>query len=241
MNLRSTDTPPRADLRTTVLDVTARLLREQGADGVTTRAVAAAAGIQAPTIYRLFGDKDGLLDAVAEHVMATYVTAKRETARSDEAADPVDVLREGWRTYVEFGLANPDLFVLLVTPGRTSAAAAEGMRVLAERIHRVTAAGRLRVPEQRAVEMVHAAGVGAVLTVLAAPTDRRDLGLADAMLDALCREILTDAPAASARDAVSIALAFRAIAPDLPGLSAAEHALLEEWLDRSASASPSVP
>ncbi|WP_338419811.1 TetR family transcriptional regulator [Streptomyces klenkii] len=33
---------------------------------MTTRAVAAAAGVQAPAIYRLFGDKDGLLEAVAE-------------------------------------------------------------------------------------------------------------------------------------------------------------------------------
>jgi AcrR family transcriptional regulator len=36
-----------------------------GRRAVTTRAVAAGAGVQAPTIYRLFGDKDGLLDALA--------------------------------------------------------------------------------------------------------------------------------------------------------------------------------
>ena len=52
------------------MEVAARLLREQGAAAVTTRAVAMAAGVQAPTIYRLFGDKDGLLDAVAEYVLA---------------------------------------------------------------------------------------------------------------------------------------------------------------------------
>ena len=40
--------------------------------------MAEAAGVQPPTLYRLFGDKDGLIDAVAEHVMATYVAAKSE-------------------------------------------------------------------------------------------------------------------------------------------------------------------
>jgi AcrR family transcriptional regulator len=49
---------------------------------VTTRSVALAAGVQPPTIYRLFGDKDGLLDAVAEHGFAHYAANKRP-------ADPI--------------------------------------------------------------------------------------------------------------------------------------------------------
>ncbi len=68
-----------------IVEVAARLLHDGGPGAVTTRAVAAAAGVQPPTIYRLFGDKDGLLDAVAEHVFATYVDGK---ARNDDTADP---------------------------------------------------------------------------------------------------------------------------------------------------------
>ena len=49
---------------------------------MTTRGVAEAAGVQAPAIYRFFGDKDGLLEAVAEHVMATYVSAKAAMVQS---------------------------------------------------------------------------------------------------------------------------------------------------------------
>ena len=85
-------------------------MREQGARAVTTRGVADAAGVQAPTIYRLFGDKDGLIDAVAEHVMATYVATK--TVAGD-AGDPVAELRTGWRMHIDFGLANPELYALL--------------------------------------------------------------------------------------------------------------------------------
>ncbi|WP_205752419.1 helix-turn-helix domain-containing protein [Cryptosporangium phraense] len=42
-----------------------RLLAEGGSERVSTRAVCEAAGVQPPTIYRLFDSMDGLLDAVA--------------------------------------------------------------------------------------------------------------------------------------------------------------------------------
>src|SRR5688500_1796570 len=98
------------DVRTNLVEVAARLLREQGPAAVTTRGVAHAAGMQAPAIYRMFGDKDGLLDAVAEHVFATYVAEKSRVPDSD---DPLADLRAGWDTHVGFGLANPALYVLL--------------------------------------------------------------------------------------------------------------------------------
>src|SRR5580704_19002101 len=99
------DTRTHADRRETrenLVEVAARLLREQGAAAVTTRAVAEAAGVQAPTIYRLFGDKDGLLDAVAEYVLAVYVADKAVAA---DSGDPVADLRAGWDVHIGFGLA----------------------------------------------------------------------------------------------------------------------------------------
>jgi AcrR family transcriptional regulator len=38
---------------------------------VSTRAVSAAARVQAPTICRIFGDKRGLLDAVARYCFSS--------------------------------------------------------------------------------------------------------------------------------------------------------------------------
>jgi AcrR family transcriptional regulator len=223
--------------RATIVDVAARLMQEQGPAAVTTRGVAQAAGVQAPAIYRLFGDKDGLLDAVAEHVMATYVTAKSAIAESSstDGADPVADLRGGWDRHIDFGLANPALFRLLHDPGRAtpSPAAATGLEVLRSRVRRVAEAGRLRVGERRAVELVHAAGTGAVLTLLATPPDARDRRLADAMYEAVAGAILTDAPTIERDDPISAMVAVRALAPRLPALSDAERVLLSEWLDRS--------
>jgi AcrR family transcriptional regulator len=105
-------TAPAPDTRTRIVEAAARLLGEDGPDAVTTRRVAEHAGVQAPAIYRLFGDKDGLLDAVAEHVLATYVAAKASVVESAAAdgVDPLEDLRAGWQQQVDFGLANPAVF-----------------------------------------------------------------------------------------------------------------------------------
>jgi AcrR family transcriptional regulator len=226
----------RADTRSRIVDVSARLLQEQGPAALTTRGVAEAAGVQAPTIYRLFGDKDGLLDAVAEHVLATYVSSKAAVvaAASADNVDPLDDLRAGWQTQIEFGVANPTIFGLLSDPhrGTSSPAAQSGKRVLESRVHRVALAGRLRVGEQRAVDLIHAAGTGTVLAILSTPAEERDPGLAEAMYDAVLRQILTDAPDPAGGERVANAVALRAMASRLGMLSEAEQQLLTEWLDR---------
>jgi AcrR family transcriptional regulator len=52
--------------RCRILDVTESLLKSMGRDAITIRSVADESKVQLPTIYRLFGNKVGLLDAVAE-------------------------------------------------------------------------------------------------------------------------------------------------------------------------------
>lgn len=223
--------------RTRIVEVAARLLREQGVSAVTTRGVAEAAGVQAPTIYRLFGDKDGLLDAVAEQVMAEFVAGKAVTVAQASAAgvDPLDDLRAGWRHQIDFGLANPDVFRLLSDPDRVrmSPATGSGRDILRQRVHRLAAAGRLRVGEQRAVELIQAAGTGTIQTLLAVAPDQRDPELADSMLDAVLRQILVDAPAAPDGGVRAAAVALRAAVPELAIFSDAERRLLAEWLDRT--------
>src|ERR1700679_1058133 len=102
--------------RAQLVEVAAELLATGGPDAVTTRSVALAAGVQAPTIYRLFGDKNGLLDAVGEHGFASYLARKPPVGT---AADPVEGLRAGWELHIGFGLENPRLFRLMHTALRT--------------------------------------------------------------------------------------------------------------------------
>ena len=221
----------RLQARSRIVEAATRLLHEHGQAAVTTRGVAHAAGVQAPAIYRLFGDKVGLLDAVAEHELARYVDDKTAAAETD---DPVADLHAAWDRHVGFGLANPAMFTLLADPERAglSPVAAAGLKVLRTRVHRIAATGRLRVSEQRAVDLIHAAGTGAVLTLLATAADDRDPKLADTLYDAVMRTVVTDAPTITDDHVSSAAVALRAAAPELPMLTSGERSLLIEWLDR---------
>jgi AcrR family transcriptional regulator len=107
--------------RERIVEAATRLLAEGGPDAVSTRAVSTAAGVQPPTIYRLFGDKQGLLDAVVVHGFTAYLTSKNAQVPED---DPVEDLRAGWDQHVDLGLANPALYQLMYS--RPSASSQAG-------------------------------------------------------------------------------------------------------------------
>jgi len=229
---RQTVQAPRDRVRARLVEVAAELLATLGPGAVTTRSVAAAAGVQAPVIYRLFGDKDGLLEAVAEHGMLTYLANKRPL---DADGDPVDNLRASWYLHVGFGLANPALFRLMHAAEHSQdwqRIVESGSEVHLARVRRVARAGRLRVTERHAVELLHAAGTGVVFTLVDRPEGERDESLLDLAWESVCLAILVD-PRTPTRSAASeAAIALRAALPDLASFTSAERVLLREWLDR---------
>ena len=164
--------------------------------------------------------------------MAEYVGAKSAGGLDP---DPVADLRGGWRAQVEFGLANPWLYVLMNSPERAaqSPATAAGIEVLKGKVHRLATAGLLRVDEARAVAMIHAAGSGTVTALLGLPPEQRDPGLAEQMFDAVAASILNAAPVAPAGDAGAVVVTFATVLPGLPGLTGAERALMSEWITRA--------
>jgi AcrR family transcriptional regulator len=224
----------RAQVRRRIVEAATDLLARGGPEAVTTRAVAGAARVQPPAIYRLFGDKEGLLDAVAEHGYARFLAAKGGAAAP---ADPVEDLRFGWDLAVEFALENRELYALMYgEPRRSSVTAAyeTGMDMLRGRIRRLAAAGRLRVEEHLAFGIIHATARGAVLTWLSLPEDQRHPGLLGAMREAMVAAVTTQTPAVEAPGPAAAALALRASLSEQDVLSGAERHLLEEWLERLA-------
>ena len=225
--------------RERIVAAAARLLESDGRAAVSTRAVSAAAGVQAPTIYRLFGDKQGLLHAVATDGLARYLAGKAGRAPS---SDPMEDLRAGWDSHVELGLASPALYSLLYDehqPGSAPPAAGAANDALAGLVHRIAEAGRLRVPERRAAQLLHAAGRGTTLALIALPESERDPELSRAAREAVIAAITTDTPAAGAppspaESLVPAAVTLRALLPYAEELSDAERALLQEWLTRIA-------
>ncbi|MBZ6285281.1 TetR/AcrR family transcriptional regulator [Streptomyces olivaceus] len=227
--------PSRSDqTRQRVVEAAIGLLTRGGRDAVTTRAVAEAAGLQPPAIYRLFGDKDGLLDAVAEHGFTAFLASKRI---DPDPPDPIADLRAGWDVAIEFGLANPALYTLMYAePARAeSAAFRTGMGVLMGRIRRLAAGGWLRVDEELAAQIIHATARGAVLTWLSLPEDRRDPALLTTLRESMVAAVTVDQPAVRGSGPAGAARALRAALPEQTLLSEAEQRLLTEWLGRLAT------
>lgn len=219
--------------RERIIEATARLLSEGGRDAVSTRTVCAAARVQAPAIYRLFGDMQGLLDAAGSFGLATYLEQKTALEESD---DPVEDLRVGWDLHVEFGLAQPAFYTLIfgdVRPGHESPAAAQSAAILARRVNRIAQAGRLRVTAERAAQLVHATGKGVTLTLIATPPEKRDLALSTIARESILAAITTDAVTAAAPTGLlNAAVSLQAHLDEATVLSEGERVLLSEWLHR---------
>jgi len=103
--------------REQVLDVTLALARTDGMHGLTMEAVARAAGVTRPLVYGIFGDLDGLLDALSDR--------ERDRALADLAGalpatipdeDPDAVLTRGVRVFADAVRAHPDRWHLILLP-----------------------------------------------------------------------------------------------------------------------------
>ncbi len=219
--------------RARILDAAEALLRSGGAAALTTRAVAAAAGVQAPTLYRLFGDKQGLLDATAEHGLWKYVAAK---STRQQSTDPLENFRRAFDLHVAFGVDNPALYAILVAP-RAAPASDTGLGVLRHFVRALAAAGRLGMEESRAAALIKAVATGTVLTLNAMPAEARDMGIAATAREALIAAITpgdTGTAPAPAEGPEVAAITLRANLDCLAALTPGERHLMAEWLDRIA-------
>jgi AcrR family transcriptional regulator len=228
-------TSTRADTRGRIVRAATDLLSDGGRAAVSTRSVSTAAGVQPPTIYRLFGDMDGLLDAVATQAFEDYLRDKRDLGETD---DPVDDLRRSWDLHVEFGLSKPTFYTLVYggpADDKASTLRAEAFERLHGMVTRVAAAGRLRMSVERATALMHANGIGVVLSQILVPPADRDPDLLTVARDGVLRTITTDETPTPAgiptqATALRVALGNQSGSP----LSATESALLDDWLRRLA-------
>lgn len=244
--MTSTETTPQP--RERILRAAADLLEAGGREAVSTRAVSAAAGVQAQTIYRQFGDMQGLLDEVARQGYAAYLADKQANLT---AGDPVEQLRRGWDLHIAFGRAHPALYRLLYTdprPGEGAAVMGAAYDILVRLVTRVAEAGRLRTGVEAAAAMIHATGIGVTVTLIsadAAGLSTAHAGLSEATRDAVFAALISDEePGAGAGDSRAARGARHAVAlkalldeagpddEDTRSFTPGEHLLLDEWLAR---------
>jgi AcrR family transcriptional regulator len=111
----------RAARRATLLDAADRAIRRDGPE-VSMEALASEAGITKPVLYRHFGDRGGLLDAVAER-HARRLTDELRAALAEQR-HPRERIRSVMATYLAFLERDPELhrFVTRVAPSERPSA-----------------------------------------------------------------------------------------------------------------------
>ena len=234
------------EVREQIIRAATKLLDGDGREAASTRAVSAAAEVQAPTIYRHFGDMRGLLEAVTQATLAGYVQHKATRQRTgDLMAD----LRRGWDEHVAFGLAHPTVYVLIYgDPSATanSPTVREGFAKLLALVDEAAREGHLRVSVPHAARLIASAGQGVTLALIATAPEARDPQLSTAMREAVLTAITLPAASKSpsketpgSRRVAARAVALRAVVAEAPGaFSSAEQHLLGEWLDRLSRSDP---
>jgi len=107
----------RASLRREILDAASRLFVEEGYQRVTMRRIAERIEYSPTTIYLHFKDKNELLSAVCEETFSQLAARLERLQRT--SGTPLGYLREGLRTYVDFGLAHPNQYIVtLMSPSQ---------------------------------------------------------------------------------------------------------------------------
>jgi AcrR family transcriptional regulator len=201
---------------------------------IATRAVCEAVGVTQPVLYRVFGDKRGLLDALADVGLERYAGRKAELAVSE---DPSADLRRGWDDHFAFAREHAALYRLMFAPRPwVSSSARDGVTALLERtLTRCAAAGMLRVDVRVAATMLLAANVGLALHEMSANRQDDSDEVADALRDAVLGAVLVQ-PSSPERGDVDAAsrhqLRARLEAGRSSPLLPEESALMRVWLDR---------
>jgi AcrR family transcriptional regulator len=104
------------DLRTALLGAAAEALADTAADRLSLRDVARRVGVSHAAPAHHFGDKTGLLTALATEGFERFIEHLAPFL-ADDATDPVEVLADLGRAYAEFAVDHPGHFRVMFAPG----------------------------------------------------------------------------------------------------------------------------
>ncbi len=134
--------------RKNLLRAGAALVAKEGANAVSVRRIADAAGTSTRAVYSVFGGKKGLIAALCREGFVELLRAVEKLPRTGDPAR--DLVRAGIGGFRRFALAQPDLFHFvferLQRDERTPADLAvggEALAMLRDRVQRLADAGLL--------------------------------------------------------------------------------------------------
>ena len=99
------------NLRTAVLAAAHKLIELEGIQAITLRRIAKEVGVSQNAPYSHFKDKAALLDALAVEGFQGLIQSMQSVSNTSKT--PPELLQAIGNTYVEYALANPELFQLM--------------------------------------------------------------------------------------------------------------------------------
>ena len=100
----------KANIREEILDAARTLFVKEGYEHVSMRKIAEKVEYAPGTIYLYFRDKAEILQRLSDETFAKL--EKRMMAIHADPASPLDGLRRGLRTYIQFGIDNPNHYIV---------------------------------------------------------------------------------------------------------------------------------
>ena len=157
-------------IREEILDAARTLIVREGYEHVSIRKIAEKVEYAPGTIYLYFHDKAEILDRICEETFSKL--AKRMAAINRDPANPLDGLRRGLRTYIQFGIDNPHHYIVAFVQARQMPQESQpkaGQRCfdkLREAVSRCVEAGLLNCQDVEEVAQAIWAGAHGVTTLL---------------------------------------------------------------------------
>lgn len=147
------------ELREKILDASVGLISEKGIAGLSMREVARRLNVTHQAPYHHFKDRSEILAAVAERGFDQLAATMRRAVEAEK--DPVAKFEACGEAYVEFAVASPALFRVMLRPeltgkrhkAATAKASARAHAVLAEVVTGLRAAGYARKLDPEALTL----------------------------------------------------------------------------------------
>lgn len=108
MNATARRKQHKRELRAVILDAAREIFVRQGYESFSMRKLARKIEYSPGSVYLHFKDKQQLFDCLVEESFARLLKTLRKQGNGQGQKDPVESLRKGLRTYVAFGLRNPN-------------------------------------------------------------------------------------------------------------------------------------
>jgi AcrR family transcriptional regulator len=160
----------KASIREEILDAARTLFVKEGYENVSMRKIAEKVEYAPGTIYLYFKDKAEILERLCDETFSRLLTKMH--ALNKDPSNPLENLRRGLRTYIQFGLDNPNHYIVTFIQAKqlpidrqpkSGEQCFDGLRMA---VHRCIEAGQLNCDDMEEVSQAIWAGAHGVVTLL---------------------------------------------------------------------------